>query len=204
MPAPAAPNLTAGQVYRTSDLLPYGANPTRLAKRLVREGLLVQLAQGLFHCPELSRLGPLPPAHRAVLRGFLGTDDFLITGPPLWAVLGLGVKAKSEVTLAYNAKRSGDFTFGDQHFHLRRVRYPAQPTREWFAVDLVEHRAMAAVRLEVIEQNLVTALANGRFDPVGLRGQAVEYGTLETRELVERCIGEAARITAHAPDASDE
>lgn len=110
MPAPVRPELQKGRVYRTRDLAAFGSNPTRLAKRLVEEGVLVQLAQGLYHAPETSRFGPLPPSNHEVLRSFLGTDDFLITGPAIWAALGLGVKPKSTaVTLAYNAKRSGDF-----------------------------------------------------------------------------------------------
>ena len=194
MPPPARPELEKGRVYRTRDLAAFGSNPTRLAKRLVEEGLLIQLAQGLFHAPETSRFGPLPPSNREVLRSFLGTDEFLITGPPIWAALGLGVKPKSAaVTLAYNAKRSGDFQLGDHYFHLRRVRFPAHPSREWFVVDLVEHHAMASVTLDELEPPILAALRSGRFDAERLLAEAAEYGTLGTRAYLERLIAEAAK-----------
>ena len=38
MTASAQPRLKRGRVYRTKEFARWGANPTRLAKRLVREG----------------------------------------------------------------------------------------------------------------------------------------------------------------------
>ena len=196
MPAPVRPALEKGRVYRTRDLAVFGSNPTRLAKRLLEEGVLVQLAQGLFHAPETSRFGPLPPSTREVLRSFLGTDDFLITGPALWAALGLGVKPTSAaVTLAYNAKRSGDFQLGDHDYHLRRVRYPEHPSREWFVVDLVEHAAMASRTTEELEAPIVAAIRSARFDAGRLLAAGAEYGTLGTRAYPERLIVTAASGT---------
>ncbi len=55
MPAPAQPRLEPGRVYRTCDLGTWGANPTRLARRLIREGRLRSLAQGFFYAPRTRR-----------------------------------------------------------------------------------------------------------------------------------------------------
>jgi hypothetical protein len=192
MPAPAHPDLEAGKVYRTRDLTAWGANPTRLAKRLLSEGQLRQLAHGLFYSPRPSRFGPVPPTDEEILRGFLGTDDFVITGPPWWNALGLGTTAAFPVTLAYNSKRSGEFRFGSRRFQLRRIRYPRQPSAEWFVVDLIEHHEMAGASLADIERAIARALEERRFDAAKLRMTASEYGTADTRALIGRCLAAAA------------
>ncbi|MEK7667432.1 MAG: hypothetical protein AAB409_02165 [Gemmatimonadota bacterium] len=110
-----------------------GANATRLAKRL---------AHGLLYAPDPA-LGPALPTDEEILRGFLGSNDFVITGPPRWNALRLGTTAVFAVTLVYNRKRSGEFRLGGRRFQLRRVCYPRRPSAEWFVVDLVE-RCLAA------------------------------------------------------------
>ena len=140
MPAPAQPRLEPGRVYRTRDLTTWGANPTRLARRLVREGRLRSLAQGLFYAPKSSRFGPVPPEDEEILRAFLGSDEFVLTGPPYWNALGLGTTAAFPVVLVYNTRRSGEFAFGHRRYRLRRVRFPRRPSAEWYVIDLLEHR----------------------------------------------------------------
>lgn len=188
MPLPAKPELTPGQVYRTRELGQWGANPTRLAKRLVREGQLRQLAPGLFFAPKPSRFGPVPPSEKEVLRGFLGTDEFVLTGPPVWNALGLGTTAAFATTLAYNHKRSGEFRLGNQRFQLRRVRFPPEPSPEWFVIDLLENRASVGADLAQLQAALCGALAADRFDRLRLRAMAAEYGTLAVREVVGECL----------------
>src|SRR5204862_2670747 len=134
-------------VYRTRELSAWGANPTRLAKRLLREGQLRQLAHGLFYSPQTSRFGPVPPDDVAILRAFLGDDAFVITGPPRWNALGLGATALFSATLVYNEKRSGEFRLGGRRFLLRRVRFPKVPPPEWFVIDLIEQHDAAGSAL---------------------------------------------------------
>ena len=193
MPTAAQPKLKAGRVYRTRDLAAWGANPTRLAKRLLDEGRLRQLAHGLFYSPEASRFGPVPPEDTAIMRAFLGDDDFLITGPPRWNALGLGATATFPVTLVYNRKRSGEFTFGGRRFLLRRVGFPRSPSAEWFATDLLEHYDMAGLSLSQLEKALVRALATGRFDRGRLEEMARGYATKSTQALVERTLSATAQ-----------
>jgi hypothetical protein len=188
MPTPAQPALTPGRVYRTHDLGRWGANPTRLAKRLLREGRLSQLAPGLFFAPKATRFGPTPPEEREILRGFLETDDYVITGPPVWNALGLGTTALFAATLVYNRKRSGEFRFGNLRFQLRRIRYPEKPRPEWFVIDLLEHRDMVGADGAELEAALRKALVADRFDRVRLRAMASEYATLGIRQLVDRCL----------------
>ena len=49
MNTPAQPALEPGRAYRTRDLRPFSANPTRRARRLVDEGRLREAAHGLYN-----------------------------------------------------------------------------------------------------------------------------------------------------------
>ncbi len=192
MSGAAQPHLKAGRAYRTQDLRRWGANPTRLAKRLVREGKLRQAAHGLFYAPDHSRFGQAPPRETEILRAFLDGSPFVITGPPRWNALGLGSTAMFAATLAYNTRRTGDFIFDGRRFMLRRVLFPKEPPPEWFVVDLLQHHEMAAVSLAELRQRLVATLKGGRWNRELLRKMAGEYGTKATRALVERCLDESS------------
>lgn len=183
------PTLRSGRVYRTADLRAWSANPTRLAKALVRKGRLQPLAQGLFVHPKRGRFGAVPPTDEEVMRAFLHGTPFVFTGPEQWNAIGLGNTATFAVTLVYNLKRSGEFMLGGRRFLLRRVRFPRRPTPEWYAVDLIENAGMAGVTLENLENGLAKALADGRLDASALQENAAEYGTKRTLALVERAIG---------------
>ena len=185
------PNLEPGRVYRTRELRRWGANPTRLARRLVREGRLREAAHGLFYAPIESRFGPGPARDEELLRVFLGDSPFVITGPPRWNALGLGSTAMFAATLAYNTRRTGDFTFDGRRFLLRRVLFPEHPPPEWFVIDLLQHHGMAGASLGELEERLTATLRGGRWDVHRLREMADEYGTKATLASVERCIAEA-------------
>lgn len=191
MPAAAKPRLATGRVYRTKDLARWGENPSRLAKRLTRDRKLVQLRQGLFYRPRQSRFGVVPPDDRELMRAFLEGGPFLFTGPGRWNALGLGSTAVFADQLVYNTKRSGVFRFGNRRFVLRRVRFPRDPTPEWFAVDLIENRGMAGVGLDELEKGLRRAVASGRLGAAELRRAAERYGTRRTESLVDRTLESA-------------
>jgi hypothetical protein len=187
----AEPNLEPGRAYRTRELRRWSANPTRLARRLVREGRLREAAHGLFYAPVESRFGPAPARDEEILRAFLDDDRFVITGPPRWNALGLGSTAMFAATLVYNTRRTGDFTFDGRRFLLRRVLFPESPPPEWFVVDLLQHHEMAGTSLAELEQQLTSTLREGRWHAKRLRDMADEYGTKATLALVERCLTEA-------------
>jgi len=189
------PDLEPGRAYRTRELRRWSANPTRLARRLVREGRLRKAAHGLFYAPIESRFGHAPAHDTEVLRAFLGGGRFVITGPPRWNALGLGSTAMFAATLAYNTRRTGDFTFDGRHFLLRRVLFPEDPPPEWFVVDLLQHHEMAGASLADLEERLTATLREGRWDAERLRQMADEYGTKATFGLVERCIAEAGPVS---------
>ena len=188
----AQPPLEPGRTYRTRELRRFGANPARLARRLLRDGKLQQAARGLFYAPVQSRFGQAPPTEEEILRGFLGGSAFVITGPPKWNALGLGATAMFASTLVYNQKRTGEFTFDGRRFLMRRVLFPENPSPEWFVVDLLQHHDMAGVSLAELEDRLVASLRERRWNRDRLREMADRYGTKATRCLIERCLDEAS------------
>ncbi len=192
MPPPSRPTLEPGKVYRTSDLAAWGRNPSRLAKRLEREGVLVRLAHGVFLHPRQSRFGSVPPDDDSLMRSFLGGAPFVMTGPERWNPLGLGSTAVFPARLVYNTKRSGEFTLGGRRFILRRVSFPENPTPEWSVVDLLEHSDVAGVSRADLEANLARAIATRRFTSEALQQAARQYGTRKTRDLIDRAAEKAA------------
>jgi len=192
MPAAVQPTLMYGNVYRTEDFRRYGQNPTRLAKRLVKEGKLHPLAHGLYLFPRQSKFGQLPPDDAELMRRFLRDSPFLLSGSDRWNALGLGSTAVLPVQLVYNRKRTGEFTFGGRRFLLRRVRFPTNPAPEYFAVDLLLNHRMAGASLAQLERGLVTALRTKVLRPETIRANASRYGTKAVGEVVERAVQAAA------------
>jgi hypothetical protein len=190
----AQPPLEPGRTYRTRELLRFGANPARLARRLLREGKLQQAAHGLFYAPVQSRFGHAPPSEEEILRGFLDSNAFVITGPPKWNALGLGSTAMFASTLVYNQKRTGEFTFDGRRFLLRRVLFPENPSPEWFVVDLLQHHDMAGVSLAELAVRIVSTLREGRWNRQQLHEAAERYGTKATLALIERCLRDAGDV----------
>lgn len=188
MPAATNPQLRPGRVYRTRELARWGANPPRLAKRLVREGKLIPLAHGLYAHPRRGRYGVVPPTDEEMMRAFLDGAPFVFTGPEHWNSLGLGTTAVFSAPLVYNGKRSGTFSLGGRRFVLRRVAFPARPTPEWFAVDLLENAGAAGASRDDLGDALARALASGALDRQNLHKAARRYGTRKTQEFVEQAV----------------
>lgn len=187
--------LKPGRVYRTRDLSRWGANPPRLAKRLVREGKLTRLAHGLYAHLRKGCFGAAPPRDEELMRGFLDGSAFVFTGPDLWNSLGLGTTGLFSAPLVYNAKRSGTFDLGGRRFVLRRVAFPEKPTPEWFVVDLFENASSAGTSPEMLADSLRRAMARGAFDPERLRDAAGRFGSRKTQGLVERALGDRVPST---------
>lgn len=187
------PQLEPGRVYRTRDFAAWSANAPRLAKRLVNDGHLVQLAHGLFVHPRQGRFGAVPPSDEAIMRAFLDGGPFVFTGPERWNALGLGTTAVFAVPLVYNTKRSGTFVFGKRRFVLRRVAFPTDaPPAEWFVIDLLEHADQAASSADDVARVLARALTFEKFDRERLRDMARRYGSRATITRIDRALQESA------------
>lgn len=181
----AALRLTPGRVYRTRDFAAWSANAPRLANRLVRDGRLVPLAHGLFARLRTGRFGPTPPTDTELMRAFLNGTPFVFTGPDRWNALGLNTTASAAIPRVYNKKRSGMFTFGGRVFDLHRIRFPKNPTPEWFVIDLIEHAEQAGASRADLAAALTRAVRRQAFVPERLRTIAARYGTKATQALVE-------------------
>ena len=195
MSAATQPELEPGGVYRTRELRRWSSNPTRLAKRLTREGKLRQAGHGLFYAPIPSRFGLAPPSEFEILSAFFNGSPFIISGPPKWNTLGLGSTAMFAATLVYNTKRSGYCTLDGRRFLLRRVLFPENPAPEYFLIDLLQHYQMAGISLTELEQGLTTTCKEGRWDREFLYEMAEKYGTKKTRALVERCLSASHEVS---------
>lgn len=191
MTHPSTPTFQPGQVLRTEDLRQWSANPSRLGKRLVKEGRLEQLKQGLYVAPKSSKFGKVPPDSAMLLSTFLKHTSYLETGPKAWNALGLGSTSLFTRTLVYNTKRSGRFDLAGKVFDLRRVPFPEAPKPEWFVVDLMEHHKEAGVSLETLGERLGAKLKAGKFDPGGLKAMAEEFGTKRTQKVVLQALQSA-------------
>jgi hypothetical protein len=187
-----SPELEQGRVYRTKELARWDKNAPRLAKRLVSEGALVPLAQGLFACPKQGRFGRVPPADTEIMRAFLEDSPFVFTGPERWNALGLGSTAVFASTLVYNTKRSGLFELGGRRFELRRVAFPPAPSPEWFVVDLFENAERVGASPDAMAKTLVRVMRRGGLDARRLGEMADRFGKLSTRLLIHDAIQTAA------------
>ena len=185
--------LHPGTVYRTAALRRWGGNPTRLAHRLEREGTVQRLGHGLVYVPKQTRFGPVPPTDEALLDAFLDGTPYLVSGPPRWNALGLGSTAMHVNPLVYNTKRTGVFVIGGRSFELQRVAFPSVPSAEWFLVDLLRHADSACMDRKDLLDNLVRALAVGRFDHERLLLAAQQFGSREDAALLQRAVAASGR-----------
>lgn len=176
--------LDPGTVYRTAWLRRWGANPTRLAQKLEDRGLVRRLGHGLLYAPRTGRFGEVPPSDEALLDAFLDGTPYLVTGPPRWNALGLGSTALFVHPLVHNTKRTGRFDVGGRTFDLRREAFPAEPTAEWFVIDLLRHADEAGVDRHDLAKNLTQALRRGRFELDRLFGMAARFGGRRELDVV--------------------
>lgn len=189
-PLPAV-SLDPGAVYRTAWLRRWGANPTRLAQKLEAHGLVKRLSHGLLYAPRISSFGEVPPSDEALLTAFLDGTPYVMTGPTRWNALGLGSTALFAHPLVYNTKRTGRFELGGRTFDLRRTAFPADPSAEWFIVDLLRHSDAASVEREALVRNLATRLRSGRFDEDRLLQAAEQFGRRLEVDDIRRAVASA-------------
>jgi len=191
MTRPANPPLTPGRVYRTRELGRWSANPSRLAKRLVRTAAAVQVGPGMYARLVRTRWGDGPPPVEQLLRAFLGGGAYLLTGSVAWNALDLGSTQVLPVQLVYNTKRSGRFVLGGIPFWLRRKPFPRKPALEWFVIDLLENQPLLGIDGMAVRRALSAALRARRFEVRMLLRMARTYGSRDTVECVIGAVAEA-------------
>jgi hypothetical protein len=177
------PTLEPGRVYRTKEFGAWARNPFALATRLVAEGRLRHLGHGLYHFPEQSRFGPVPPRERELVSAFLCRRPFVFSGTGAWNALALGTTQVSMVPLVYNENRSGLMVLNHRRYQFRRTRFPEYQSAEWFAVDFLNNLhaipdAEPARNLAALRRRL-----NRDFDPRKFAEALAGYGTRRAKVL---------------------
>lgn len=181
--------LEPGRVYRPKDFAAQAKNPTVVFERLVDERKLERLGFGLYYCPREGRFGPRPPDDDALLTAFLSGREYVLSGPTFWNGLRLGTTGVSARPIVYNKTRSGVLNVGRRTFEFRRVAFPKKPTREWYAVDLVNHARQAGAAVEDLVEPLAAALRESSLDRGAFFSAVDEYGTRSTKKLVAEKLG---------------
>ena len=65
------------------------------------------------------------------------------------------------------------------------MRFPKAPTREWYAVDLLNHARQAGAAAVDLVAPLVASLANHKLDRATFFAALDKYGSRSTKNLVE-------------------
>ena len=176
-----AGELRAGHVYRREDLARLSNAVDRHLRELVSMGRLLKLAQGLYHVPEKSAFGPLPPSDDQVVRGFLRDKEFLVFSPSSYNVVGLGTTQLYNRTLVYNHKRHGVFRLGNRQYDFRvKPRFPNKLSREFLYVDLLNNLEELAENRDVVLSQARSKLSS--FDMERLQEAVESYGNMATRK----------------------
>ncbi len=180
-------HLKQGQVYRREELSEWSNAVDRHLDKLVEEGVLEKLSQGLYYVPKTSAFGKVPPDENVLVRGFLKDDRFLLVSPNSYNSLGVGTTQLYNKKIVYNHKRHGTFRLGNREFDFqRKYDFPSKITEEFLLVDLVNNLDALAEDYEGI---LKKVLAKVSLLPAQKLKQAVErYGSVRTKKLLKKAL----------------
>lgn len=180
-------HLKQGQVYRREELSEWSNAVDRHLDKLVEEGVLEKLSQGLYYVPKTSAFGKVPPDENVLVRGFLKDDRFLLVSPNSYNSLGVGTTQLYNKKIVYNHKRHGTFRLGNREFEFqRKYDFPSKITEEFLLVDLVNNLDVLA---EDHEEILNRVLAKASQLPTRKFKQAIiKYGSVKTKKLFKRLL----------------
>jgi hypothetical protein len=180
-------HLKQGQVYRREELSEWSNAIDRHLDKLVDEGVLEKLSQGLYYVPKTSAFGKVPPDENVLVRGFLKDDRFLLVSPNSYNSLGVGTTQLYNKKVVYNYKRHGTFRLGNRDFEFqRKYDFPSKITEEFLLVDLVNNlNALAEDQEEILNR----VFAKASLLPAQKFKQAVErYGSVRTKKLFKKVL----------------
>jgi hypothetical protein len=179
--------LVSGQVYRRADLAPLSSNIDRHLAKLVAEGCLKKIAQGMYTAPKNTEFGEAPPNTKSLLKSFLKDDHFVVYGPSNFNALGLGTTQLYNRLIVFNRKRVGEFNLAGRTYSFHRWREaPRELTQEFLVVELLNRiEEIAEDRLQVLI-NLKQRLAG--FNRRRLLLASSKYGTISTQKRLNRLL----------------
>lgn len=177
-------SLIPGQVYRRADLAARSSNVDRHLTRLVAEGRLKKLSQGMYAAPKVTAFGEAPPEAESLLRTFLKDDHFVVYGPSQFNALGLGTTQLYNRLFVFNRKRVGEFSLGGRTYTFRRWREaPKNLTPEFLVVELLNRLDELAEDRDQVVERLRARLKE--FNRRKLLHAVSRYGTLSTQKKLE-------------------
>ena len=183
-------SLVPGQVYRRADLAACSSNIDRHLARLVAEGRLTKLSQGMYAAPKTTAFGEAPPETHSLLETFLKDDRFVVYGPSQFNALGLGTTQLYNRLVVFNRKRIGEFTLGGRTYEFHRWREaPKQLTPEFLVVELLNRLDELAEDRDQVAERLKRKLKD--FNRRRLLHAASHYGTLSTQRKLDRLLVQA-------------
>jgi hypothetical protein len=192
-------HVQAGRVYRREDLVPYSTSVDRELQRLVADGTLRKLAQGLYYKPKKNVFGEVPPDEKDMLAAFLRDKNFLSFNPSVYNALRLGTTQIYNTTVVYNHKRHGQFELDRRRYDFRvkhRFPKPVQVTPEYLLVDMLNNLSdLAEDETQVLEQ---AQKRLDSFDLKLLRKMLAEYGSAATKRRVSAWLAQRAKAAENA------
>jgi hypothetical protein len=176
-------HIKPGEVYRRSDLEFYSSAVDRDLGRLVKDGVLFKLRQGLYYAPKKSKFGMVPPDDTNMVAKFLKEDTFLLVSPNSYNSLRLGLTQLYNTTWVYNHKRHGEFKLNGKNFLFKlKSGFPESLTTEFLVVDLLDSLDELAEDSNKVVESFKKNIT--RFDINELIKMSVNYGSGTTRKLI--------------------
>ena len=175
-------HIKPGDVYRRSDLEYFSTAIDRHLSQLVQEGTLLRLSQGLYHAPQFSKFGAVPPSDNLLVERFLKDDEFLMLSPNFFNSLGLGLTQLYNTTWVYNHKRKGEFRLNGKLFEFKlKSSFPTQLTKEFLLVELLNSLDDLIENPELVD--LLKKVED--FDSAALMQMAQKYGSGRARKILK-------------------
>jgi hypothetical protein len=178
-------HLKPGEVYRRSDLEYFSTAIDRHLSQLVQDGTLLRLSQGLYHAPQFSKFGAVPPSDDVLVERFLKDDEFLMLSPNSFNSLGLGLTQLYNTTWVYNHKRKGVFRLNGKSFEFKlKSSFPTQLTKEFLLVELLNSLDYLAENPDLVDlSNKVED-----FDSAALMQMVQKYGSGKAKKILKKIL----------------
>lgn len=173
--------LKPGHVYRRSDFNSISSNVDRNLAKLVREGFLKKLQNGLYLCPKKTAFGEAFPNEEELLSKFLNDENFVVYGPSLFNSLGLGTTQLYNRKVVFNRKRHGEMELGGRKYFFHKWREaPKKLSKEFLLVEMMNRFNDLAEDREGVLNKLGEKLSD--FNKDKLKYALAHYGTLSAQK----------------------
>ncbi len=180
-------HLKPGKVYRRSELAKWSRSVDRHIVKLLEDGTVQKIFQGIYYCPKETTFGKVPPEEESLVRSFLKDNRFLITSLNSYNKLGVGTTQLYNKTIVYNHKRKGEFKLGNRIFFFQiKAHFPKKITPEFLLVDLFNNLEILAENHQEILQNISFKIS--MMDKKKLSNSVSRYGSTKAKATLVQLI----------------